>query len=55
MSLISVQRGTIFWFRRGEEQKKPDDNDEAAIIQSVHLALPTLGAKAFWETQLKSS
>lgn len=36
-------------FQGGKEQKKPEENDEAAIIQNVHLALPTSSAKAFWE------
>lgn len=50
LSLISVQRGTIFYFL-GEEQKKPWENNEAAIRQNVHLALPNSSAKAFWESE----
>lgn len=48
LSLILVHRGTFFF--KGEEQERLEGNDEAAIIQNVHLALPASSAKAFWES-----
>lgn len=35
----------------GVKVDKPEENDEAAIIQKAHLALPTSSAKAFSENE----
>lgn len=44
-------RGVVFFCFRGEERRKPEENDEAAIIHNVHLALPASSGKAFWESE----
>lgn len=38
-------------FRGGGGRRSPGENDEAAITQNVHLALPTSSTRAFWESE----
>lgn len=45
----SFERDYIIF--HGVKVDKPDENDEAAIIQNAHLALPTSSAKAFSENE----